>query len=96
MSAIVLGTMGIYAIKPAFQRTLRPVEDLLVRLRVHPTIINLVGLAVTLAAAACIVLSPQRPWVLVLVPILANTRTACNALDGLVSRRLGVAKYVRA
>ena len=92
MSAIVLvGTMGIYAIKPAFQRTLRPVEDLLVRLRVHPTIINLVGLAVTLAAAACIVLSPHRPWVLVLVPILANTRTACNALDGLVSRRLGVA-----
>ena len=44
-----------------------------------------------MAAAACIVLSPHRPWVLALVPILANTRTACNALDGLVSRRLGVA-----
>lgn len=83
--------MGIYAIKPKFQQVLRPVENILVRLKVHPTYINLFGLLSSFAAALLIYSSPQNLWLLLLVPLSANIRTACNALDGLVARRLKVA-----
>ena len=84
--------MGIYAIKPKFQKTLRPIENLLVRFRVHPTWINIIGLIMSLGTAAALVASPvYSDWLLLLVPVLTTIRTACNALDGLVSRRLGVA-----
>jgi CDP-diacylglycerol---glycerol-3-phosphate 3-phosphatidyltransferase len=83
--------MGIYAIKPKFQRLLRPVEDVLVRLKIHPTYINLFGLLSALTTSALLIKSPQTTWLLFLIPLPANTRTACNALDGLVARRLKVA-----
>jgi CDP-diacylglycerol--glycerol-3-phosphate 3-phosphatidyltransferase len=85
--------MGIYGIKPKFQRTLRPIENLLVRYKVHPTWINLFGLVMAIVAAAAILGSQHNKWLLLLVPIAANARTACNALDGLVARRLGVADH---
>jgi phosphatidylglycerophosphate synthase len=83
--------MGIYAIKPKFQKTLRPIENLLVGHKIHPTKINLFGLVMALGAAAALLGSADNPWLLLLVPLAANARTACNALDGLVARRLGVA-----
>lgn len=83
--------MGIYTIKPKFQKVLRPVEVALVRHKVHPTSINLFGLLCSLGAAVAIWQSPEYPWLLILVPILTTSRTACNALDGLVARGTGVA-----
>jgi len=83
--------VGIYSIKPKFQRTLKPIENGLVRWHVHPTIINLAGLALSLLAAGAILASSISAWWLLAVPLLVNSRTACNALDGLVARRLGYA-----
>lgn len=82
--------VGIYAIKPKFQQVLKPIENVLVDWRIHPTIINLFGLFVSLITAFAIYLSPDYPWLLLFVPFTTSTRTACNALDGLVSRRLKV------
>ena len=82
--------VGIYAIKPKFQQVLKPIENVLVDWRIHPTIINLFGLFVSLITAFAIYLSPDYPWLLLFVPFATSTRTACNALDGLVSRRLKV------
>jgi CDP-diacylglycerol--glycerol-3-phosphate 3-phosphatidyltransferase len=83
--------MGIYAIKPTFQKTLRPLENLFVRYKVHPTVVNLLGLLCASLGAIGILLSPKHPWTLILTAVAVNVRTACNALDGLVARRLGVA-----
>jgi len=83
--------MGIYAIKPKFQKKLRPLENLFVRYKIHPTIVNLLGLLMACIGAIGILLSPKHPWTLIITAIAVNARTACNALDGLVARRLGVA-----
>ena len=83
--------MGIYSIKPKFQEFLKPVKDWLVRHHISPTTINFLGFTCALAAALIIWRSIfPTPWLLV-VPLLVFVRTAFNALDGLVSRELGVA-----
>jgi phosphatidylglycerophosphate synthase len=83
--------MGIYAIKPKFQRTLKPLENLFVALNIGPTGVNLLGLAMAALGGLGIILSPQHPSWLIVTAVAVNARTACNALDGLVARRLGVA-----
>ncbi|PIR87109.1 MAG: hypothetical protein COU11_02685 [Candidatus Harrisonbacteria bacterium CG10_big_fil_rev_8_21_14_0_10_49_15] len=83
--------MGIYSIKPKFQQLLSPVTSYLIRQRVHPTALNIAGLLFSLVTAACLYYSTQTPWLLVIVPIAVFIRTALNALDGQVSRSLGIA-----
>jgi CDP-diacylglycerol--glycerol-3-phosphate 3-phosphatidyltransferase len=83
---------GLYTIKPAFQRTLRPVEDWLVARRVHPDRLTLAALGVALIGGAALALSPVAPGLLLLVSVAALARLALNALDGLVARRLGLAR----
>lgn len=86
-----MSVMGIYAIKPKFQKTLRPLENFLVNNKVHPTWVNIFGFGFAAIAAVAVIGSQNNKWLLLLVPVAANARTACNALDGLVARRLGVA-----
>jgi CDP-diacylglycerol--glycerol-3-phosphate 3-phosphatidyltransferase len=83
--------MGIYAIKPKFQQTLTPVKNLFVRYKVHPTIINILGFLCAVGAAILIAYSIENRLLLWGVPLLLFIRIALNALDGLVSRELGVA-----
>lgn len=83
--------MGIYAIKPKFQKTLKPLENLFVALNIGPTGVNLLGFAMAALGGLGIILSPRHPALLIMTAIAVNARTACNALDGLVARRLGVA-----
>lgn len=83
--------MGIYAIKPKFQKLLSPATNFFIRHRVSPTAINLWGLILSIAAGACLYFSYINPWLLLPIPVLVFVRTALNALDGLVSRSLGVA-----
>ncbi len=83
--------MGIYTIKPKFQKTLRPLENLFVRYKVHPTVVNLLGFLMSFIGAAGILVSPKHSWALLITAFAVNARTACNALDGLVARRLNVA-----
>lgn len=84
--------MGIYSIKPKFQRSLRPIEDLLVERRVHPDVITLSALAISTAGGGALALSGSHPWLLLAAPAVALTRTALNALDGLVATRTGRAR----
>ncbi|MEI6477456.1 MAG: CDP-alcohol phosphatidyltransferase family protein [bacterium] len=83
--------MGIYSVKPKFQKILTPVKDLLVRGKVHPTTINIIGLAISLLAGIALYYSGQYALLLWYIPVAGFVRTACNALDGLVSRELGEA-----
>ncbi len=83
--------MGIYTIKPKFQQFLSPVTNMFIRHKVSPTTINVWGLLLSLCAGACLYFSLERPVLLLAVPVLVFVRTAFNALDGLVSRSLGVA-----
>lgn len=82
--------MGVYAIKPRFQRLLKPVADVLIALRVHPDAINAAGLVIALAMAAALYLVDRWPALYWVLPLGAFLRTACNALDGMVARGLEV------
>lgn len=83
--------MGIYTIKPKFQKVLSPVTNFFIRHRVSPTTINMWGLVLSIITGACLYFSYINPWLLLPVPVLVFVRTAFNALDGLVSRSLGIA-----
>jgi phosphatidylglycerophosphate synthase len=83
---------GIYEIKPAFQRSLHGVEAWLVARRVHPDTLTYWALALSAGGAGCLWLAAERPWVLLLVPVVAVVRTALNALDGMVAVRRGLAR----
>lgn len=83
---------GIYQIKPAFQRSLRGVEDWLVARRVHPDTLTYLALALSALGGGCLYVAPDHPWLLLLVPVVAVVRTALNALDGLVAKRTGLAR----
>jgi CDP-diacylglycerol---glycerol-3-phosphate 3-phosphatidyltransferase len=82
--------MGIYSIKPKFQKFLKPVENLFVKWEVHPTIINFLALFLSIAAGFVLFYAEKYPMWLIYIPIMAFVRTALNALDGLVARRLKV------
>lgn len=49
--------MGVYSIKPAFQRSLRGVEEVLVARNVHPDVITLGALALSAAGGAALALA---------------------------------------
>jgi CDP-diacylglycerol--glycerol-3-phosphate 3-phosphatidyltransferase len=84
--------MGIYRIKPQFQRALQPITNWLVRNRISPDWMTYGAVAVAALMGAGILLGAAgaRP-LLVLVAAGVPVRLAMNALDGQVSRALGVA-----
>ena len=83
--------MQIYRLKPAFQKFLLPLEKYCVDARISPDSLNRIGIVASIVMG-CILYTAAR-WnpLLLLVPFLALARTAANALDGLVSRRLEIA-----
>lgn len=84
--------MGIYAIKPAFQRRLQSVCDVCVRLGVSADALTAAALVLSSLGAAALWQSEQRSWLLLLVPPLALGRIALNALDGMVATAAGTAR----
>jgi len=83
---------GIYRAKPAFQHSLRGIENWLVLRRVHPDVLTYSALVLSVVGGAALYLAPEHTWLLGVVPIVAVVRTALNALDGLVAKRTGVAR----
>lgn len=83
--------MGIYSIKPKFQKFLSPVTNFFIRYRISPNTINMMGLILSVVTGVFLYLSPSHSSLLLWVPVLVFVRTAFNALDGLVSRSLGIA-----
>jgi CDP-diacylglycerol---glycerol-3-phosphate 3-phosphatidyltransferase len=86
--------MGIYAIKPKFQNALRPVAGLFIKIQIHPTYINLLGLMISLLMAFSLFMASTIPAAYWVLPVGAFLRTACNALDGMVARGLNVSSAV--
>lgn len=84
--------MGIYGIKPWFQQALRAVERPLVRWRVHPDVLTLSALGLSLVGGFALYASRWLPWLLLSIPFVALVRLALNALDGMVAKDLGVAR----
>ena len=84
--------MGIYGIKPAFQRSLKPFESFLIERRVHPDYITGAALLLSLGGGLVFYISDWNRWLLLLIPLVTIGRTALNALDGLVAVRTGVAR----
>jgi CDP-diacylglycerol---glycerol-3-phosphate 3-phosphatidyltransferase len=84
--------VGIYAMKPAFRATLKPIERALLRARVTPDMVTLAGLAFAAGGGAGFVLGRDGSAWLVLVPVAAFLRTAANALDGMIAADTGTAR----
>lgn len=84
--------MGIYSIKPKFQQVLRAVEQPLVQWRVHPDVLTISALGLSLLGGFALFASRWSPWTLLAVPLVALLRTALNALDGMVAKDLGMAR----
>jgi CDP-diacylglycerol---glycerol-3-phosphate 3-phosphatidyltransferase len=82
--------MKLYSIKPKFQKTLSPIKKVLIKLKVHPTYINLAALIVSVLAAFIFYKASYNLTLLLWIPLLAFVRIAFNALDGLVARELKV------
>src|SRR5918997_1578065 len=89
---VCLPVAGMYAVKPAFQRSLGGIERWLVERRVHPDGLPSLALVLSVAGGACLYVAPDRPWLLLAVPVVTIVRTALNALDGLVARDTGLAR----
>jgi CDP-diacylglycerol--glycerol-3-phosphate 3-phosphatidyltransferase len=84
--------MGIYGIKPGFQRVLGGAERFLVARQVHPDYLTLTAMALSALGGLALYASNWHYWLLLLVPPVALARTALNALDGLVARDTGLAR----
>jgi CDP-diacylglycerol---glycerol-3-phosphate 3-phosphatidyltransferase len=84
-------SMGIYRIKPWFQRRLEPLVNWMVEKRVSPDWLTWGAVVVGGVMGAALILSVQQPLLLWLVALGALGRLALNAMDGQVSRRLGYA-----
>ncbi len=85
--------MGIYRIKPWFQRVLQPITDYFIRNRISPDFLTYGAIITALLMGYGIVAVSQGAsrWWLILVAAAAPVRLAFNALDGQVARGLGVA-----
>ncbi len=75
--------MGVYGLKPAFRKLLRP--TMAFAKRFEPNTISMVGVLFAVAAAAALYFAPGRLWLYLVVPVLLFLRIACNALDGMVA-----------
>jgi CDP-diacylglycerol--glycerol-3-phosphate 3-phosphatidyltransferase len=82
-------SVGIYAVKPAFQRLLQPVARRLAAGGVGADALTWAGLAFSSVAGAGFWLGRDGAVWLLAVPSAALLRTAANALDGLVAVQAG-------
>lgn len=86
--------MGIYSIKPKFQQSLKPVFKLLLKFKVHPTVINILALIVSIISGAALLFAKDYPWFFLAVPLLVLIRISFNALDGMVAREMKLSSAV--
>ena len=81
--------MNLYATKGAINARLVPLVDRLAKAGVTPDQITLAAVPVSLIGSVCLLLSPQVPALLLLIPVLAGVRILLNLLDGNMARRTG-------
>jgi len=78
--------MNIYSIKSQFQKFLNPFAKFLAKKKIHPTTINIWALIISITGGLSLFYAGQSLLLLAYIPIMAFSRTALNALDGMVAR----------
>jgi CDP-diacylglycerol---glycerol-3-phosphate 3-phosphatidyltransferase len=81
----------LYALKPAFQSTLRPLVDMLAANGATANQVTLAAAFLSVAAGAVIAAFPTVGWVFLLLPAVLFVRMALNAIDGMLAREHGQA-----
>jgi CDP-diacylglycerol--glycerol-3-phosphate 3-phosphatidyltransferase len=82
--------MTIYSIKPLFQKLLLPVTKIMIKFKIHPTLINFTALLVSLITGVLFLFITKYHFLLLVIPVLLFIRISFNALDGLVARELNI------
>jgi CDP-diacylglycerol--glycerol-3-phosphate 3-phosphatidyltransferase len=80
---------SIYALKPAFQRFLRPLARLLVRAGVRANHVTVLACALSVALGLLLTAQIDRRGLLLLLPVFLFLRMAMNAIDGMLAREFG-------
>jgi len=79
----------VYALKPAFQRLLRPIVRLLARIGVTANMVTLFACVLSIALGSFLTFRlPSQRWLLTL-PVFLFVRMALNAIDGMLAREFG-------
>ncbi|WP_448570826.1 CDP-alcohol phosphatidyltransferase family protein [Trichothermofontia sp.] len=78
--------LTLYQIKPAFQRFLRPLVDLLAQWPISPNQITIAALGLASMTGLALAYFPQSSSLLLALPIVLAIRMALNAIDGLLAR----------
>ncbi len=81
----------LYALKPAFQSSLRHSVDMLAANGVTANQVTLAAAFLSIAAGAAIAAFPAAGWVVLLLPAVLFIRMALNAIDGMLAREHGQA-----
>lgn len=87
---------SVYALKPAFQRTLRPLVGAVARAGATANLVTLAAVALSAAGGAAIALAPAARWPLLALPAVLLARMALNAIDGMLAREHGQASRLGA
>jgi CDP-diacylglycerol--glycerol-3-phosphate 3-phosphatidyltransferase len=87
--AVLMPTL--YALKPAFQSTLRPLVDMLAANGATANQVTLAAAFLSVAAGAVMAAFPTVGWVFLLLPAVLFFRMALNAIDGMLAREHGQA-----
>ncbi len=80
---------SVYALKPTFQKALRPLCEDLARARITPNQITVTAVALSVGVGALLAALPGHPTLLLLLPVTLFLRMALNALDGMLARGSG-------
>lgn len=83
------GPLDLYALKPRMLRALDPIVDGLARSGIQADVVTLTAIPVAAVAGAAVLVSPDVPVVLLVVPVAAALRLVSNLLDGALARRTG-------
>jgi CDP-diacylglycerol---glycerol-3-phosphate 3-phosphatidyltransferase len=81
----------LYALKPAFQSSLRHLVDMLAANGATANQVTLAAAFLSIAAGAAIAAFPTAGWVFLLLPVVLFVRMALNAIDGMLAREHGQA-----
>lgn len=80
---------SVYDLKPAFQGLLRPLVRRLAGAGARANQITVAAMLLSGLVGAAILLNPNSPGVLLLLPIALFARMALNAIDGMLAREHG-------
>lgn len=78
---------SIYDLKPRFQQLLQPLLEQLHQWGISANQITVAALWLSLVGGGLTFLSPGRPALLWLIPVILFVRMALNALDGMMARQ---------